>query len=230
MRFIWLLPLVAAVLASTQNPAANNSSQVTVISYSWSKTKISNQGQGSSGNGPAAAMIPQNRNFERNRRANTSPGERDPNLDTIDGRSAAIERSVEESRTQNPMIEGFEYNTKLQNQSDKTITAIIWEYQFKEKLNPGNLVGRQFLCGVAIKGGKSQDFRVVTAKGPSDVISAASLANKSKELFDEGVLINFVEYSDGSVWQRSDWDSVAARQAFDSRAVKERVSSICYGL
>jgi hypothetical protein len=230
MRFLLLLPLVAILVASGQNPTPNNGSQVAVLSHSWSKTKLAAPQQTSSTNGPAAAMIPQNRNFERNRRANMPPGDRDPNMDSMDGRSAAMERSVEESRSNKKPIEGFEYNAKLQNQSAKTITAIIWEYQFKESLNPSNITGRQFLCGVAIKSGKGQDFRVVTPKGPSEVISAASLANGPKDKFQETVLINFIEYSDGSVWQRNDWDSEAARRAFDSKAVKERVSSLCFGL
>jgi hypothetical protein len=230
MKILLLPPLIAVLVASGQNPPANSGSQIAVLSHSWSKAKLSGSQQTPSGNAPAAAMIPQNRNFERNRRANMPPGERDPNLDTIDGRSAALERSVEESRNSKSSVEGFEYNVKLQNQSSKTITAIIWEYQFKESLNPENVTGRQFLCGVSIKPQKSQEFRVLTPKGPSQVISAASLDHKSKDLFVESVLINFIEYADGSVWQRSDWDSVAARRAFDSRTVKERVSSICYGL
>jgi hypothetical protein len=230
MKLLLLLPLAAILVALGQNPVPTDGSQIAVLNYSWFKTKIGAQQQTSSGNSPAAAMIPQNRNFERNRRANTPPGERDPNLDTIDGRSAAMDRSVEEARTSKPTTEGFEYNVKLQNLSGKTITAIIWEYQFKESLTPSNITGRQFLCGVSIKPSKAQDFRVMTAKGPSEVISAASLGNKSKDLFQESVLINFIEYSDGSVWQRSGWDSEAARKAFDSRVVKDKVSSNCYGL
>ena len=229
MKLLLLLPLFAILVTLGQNPA-QNSSEVAVLNHSWSKTKLAAQEQTSSTNAPAPAMIPQNRTFERNRRANMPPGDRDPNLDTIDGRSAALEKSIEESRSSKPSIEGFEYNVKLHNQSSKTITAIIWEYQFKESLNPGNVTSRQFLCGVSLKPEKAQDFRVRTAKGPSEVVSAASLANKSKDLFIESVLINFIEYSDGSVWQRSDWDAVAARRNFDSRAVKERVSSNCYGL
>jgi hypothetical protein len=219
------------LVALGQNPSPDSGSQVNVLSHSWFKAKVSGPQQTPSGSAPAAAMIPQNRNFERNRRANMPPGDRDPNLDTVDGRSAALERTVEESRSAKPSsVEGFEYNVKLQNLSSKTITAIIWEYQFKESLNPSNVTGRQFLCGVGIKPSKAQDFRVLTSQGPSDVVSAASLSQNSKALFQESVVINFIEYSDGSVWQRSGWDSEAARRAFDSRAVKERVGSNCFGL
>src|SRR5215510_2057427 len=130
MKLLLLLPLAAMLVAWGQNPAPNDGSQVAVLSQSWSKTKFAGAQQtSSSGNSPAAAMIPQNRNFERNRRANTPPGERDPNMDTIDGRSAAMDRSVQESRTsKGSPIQGFEYNVKLHNLSAKTITAIIWEY------------------------------------------------------------------------------------------------------
>jgi len=42
-------------------------------------------------------MIPQNRNFPRNARVNDPQGVRDPNQDSLDGRRAALEKSVAES-------------------------------------------------------------------------------------------------------------------------------------
>jgi hypothetical protein len=45
----------------------------------------------------------------------------------------------------------------------------------------------------------------VSTLGPSDVISADSLTNSSGRLFDEKVLINRIEYSDGAILHRRDW-------------------------
>ena len=49
---------------------------------------------------------------ERTRRANAAIGERDPNEDTVDGRSAALERSVDAARAPKP-VEGFVYRVKV---------------------------------------------------------------------------------------------------------------------
>ena len=42
--------------------------------------------------------------------------------------------------------------------------------------------------------------------GPSDVISVGSLSNKTENLFEENIVINRIEYSDGTIWQRKGWN------------------------
>ena len=82
-------------------------------------------------------MIPQNKIFARNARANESPGARDPNADTLDGRSAALEKSVAESRLPQPEpVDGFVYRIKVQNAFTKTVEAVFWEYRFEDPANP----------------------------------------------------------------------------------------------
>jgi hypothetical protein len=82
---------------------------------------------------------------------------------------------------------------------------VFWEYQFKELSNPTNVVHRQFLCSVKVKPGKERELQAFSVSGPSDVISVGSLANESRNLFEEKVLINRIEYADGSIFQRKDW-------------------------
>ena len=74
-------------------------------------------------------MIPQNRIFERNARANEPAGDRDPNADTLDGRSAAMEKNVAESRAPKARtMDGFAYRIKVKNDYKK-----VW------KLFSGNI-------------------------------------------------------------------------------------------
>jgi hypothetical protein len=123
MKTILLLPLLLMLFSQSQSPAISHEGfPVTVLSFKWFKDRQSIQVDSVSG--PAAAMIPANKNFEKNRRANTSPGERDPNLDTIDGRSAALEKAVQESRAPKP-VEGFAYRAKIHNASPKLIEIIF---------------------------------------------------------------------------------------------------------
>src|SRR6185295_13823157 len=117
MKSFLILTLLLMAIPQGQSgvaapPISNEGLPVTVLSIKWFKDRqVIEQ---PSVNSPAAAMIPQNKNFERNRRANNSPGERDPNLDTIDGRSAALEKAVQESRSPKP-VDGFAYRVKVRN-------------------------------------------------------------------------------------------------------------------
>lgn len=208
MRTLWIFLLLASFVSQIQIPAfAQEGSSVSVLVFKWYKTRAIVEKLETPSTGPAAAMIPQNKLFERNRRANSPEGVRDPNLDTTDGRSAALERSIQESRIANSKpVDGFAYRVKVKNTSTKVIEVVFWEYQFKETADPSTLARRQFLCGVNIKPNKEKELQAFSLSGPSDVISVGSLAKKTDKLFDESIVINRIEYSDGTIWQRKGWN------------------------
>src|SRR6185295_14626371 len=208
MKTILLFVLLFTAIPQGQNGAgvtaiSNEGLPVIVLSSKWFKDRQAVAQTSSSA--PAAAMIPQNKLFERNRRANTSPGERDPNLDTVDGRSAALEKAVQDSRAPKP-VDGYAYRVKVRNATTKPVEIIFWEYQFKESAAAAPLLRRQFLCGVAVKGGKDKELQAFTLSGPQDVVSVNILAQKSGSSGAEQVVINRVEFADGSIWQRKDWN------------------------
>ena len=200
---------------------------VTVLSIKWFKDRQTIERPSASG--PAAAMIPQNKNFERNRRANNSPGERDPNLDTIDGRSAALERAVQDSRSPKP-VDGFAYRVKVRNATAQPIEIIFWEYQFKESAAAAPLVRRQFLCGVAMKSGKEKELQAFSLLGPQDVVSVNILSQKSGSAGAEQAVINRVEFADGSIWQRKDWNFGEVRLSYSRAIATPWGTEMCRGL
>ena len=93
-----------------------------------------------------------------------------------------------------------------QNGSRKTIQIIFWEYQFKESANPTNVTRRQFLCSARINPDKAKDLQVFSLSGPSNVVNVKSLTKGSASQFEEGVVVNRVEFTDGTFWQRKGWD------------------------
>lgn len=208
MRTLLLFALLALFVSPVQRTAsAQEDPSVAVIVFKWYKSRAVIEKLETPTDGPAAAVIPQNKNFERNRRANSPEGVRDPNLDTIDGRSAALERSIQESRISNSKpVDGFAYRVKVKNTSAKVIEVVFWEYQFKETADPTTVARRQFLCGVNIKPDKEKELQAFSVSGPSDVISVGSLVKKTGKLFDEGIVINRIEYADGTIWQRKGWN------------------------
>jgi hypothetical protein len=208
-------------------------SAVVVLGFKWAKSRqtVEKQDASAPAPAPAPAMIQANKNFERNARAQAPAGVRDPNADTIDGRSAALEKSVQESRAPKAKaLDGIAYRVKVRNASAKVIEVLFWEYQFIETAHPQTIMRRQFLCGVNIKPDKEKELQSFSLSGPGDVISAESLADKSGKLFQEKVVINRVEYADGSIWQRKDWNFAEVRSGIARATGTPWGAEMCRGI
>lgn len=225
MRTLLLLPLLFTLSPSRQNPTASDeSSPVAVLSFGWFKDRQPVENAATGPVPPQPAMIAANKNFEKQRRINAPAGDRDPNADTLDGRSAELERIVQESRQAQP-IDGFVYQIKLGNASSKLTQTIFWEYQFIESANPKNVARRRFVCSLKIKPEKEKDLQVFSSLGPSNVINVKSLSKGSGDQFQETVVINRVEYADGSFWQRKDWDFDNVK--LTATAHQDRAAPVC---
>src|SRR5215217_4068646 len=160
MKTLFLLSLLLSLVVPFQVSTTNDASPLTVSSFKWSRARRGVKTSETEGTPPAqSAMIPQNRNFARNARINDPQGARDPNADTLDGRSAALEKSVAESRApKTAPMDGFAYRIKVQNTEKKIVEIVFWEYQFHDPANPDLVARRQFLCGVNIPAGKGKEL------------------------------------------------------------------------
>jgi hypothetical protein len=227
MKFLLLLPLLTAVITPQQQTVSND--YVVVVSFKYAKSRQVLPAVEPDIVHPAPAMIPANKNFQRNIRANDPMGARDPNLDTVDGRSAAMEKAVQESRTiQGKTVEGYAYRAKVKNNSDKRIEIIFWEYQFSDSQNPETITRRQFLCAVNIAPNKEKELMGFRRLGPSDIVDASSAALQPS--LQEKVLINRVEYADGSIWQRKDWKFEEIRLTYARAVNTPWGTEMCRGL
>ena len=217
MKSFLLVPLL--FLAAYQGPVVSSEPPpINVLEAKWFRDRQSPDQAQSMTNSPAPAMIPANKNFELQRRNNMPPGDRDPNQDTLDGRSAAMEKNVQQARAPKP-IEGFAYRAKLQNSATKPIEIIFWEYEFTEpNSTPPSVTRRQFLCATLMKPGKEKELKAFSLSGPSEVVSVGTLTKGANSPFQEKVIINRIEYADGSIWQRKGWDFSAVRLSYQ-RAV-----------
>jgi hypothetical protein len=203
MRYVFVFTLALLFLPS---PQTDEDSSIVVVSYKWTKTRQVLEHVDSADIRPAREMILQNKSSQRNVAANDPLGTRDRNRETIDGRSATIDKNVQESRTPQPKpFNAFAYKIKLQNPTPQAVDVLFFEYQFIDRTNPQNVTVRQFLCAANIKPGKEKEIQAFSLAGPSEVVNVDTLANKSTNPFEEKVVINRVEYSDGSIWQRKGW-------------------------
>lgn len=95
----------------------------------------------------------------------------------------------------------YVYEMKVRNTGDKAIRSLAWDYVFYE---PGTEIeaGRQlFLSKVSLGPGKTRNLVIQSASPPTGAIDATKIDKKSKEQYSERVVIQSIEYNDGSVWQ-----------------------------
>ncbi|HEX9928239.1 MAG TPA: hypothetical protein VGB02_06890 [Pyrinomonadaceae bacterium] len=218
MRVVLFLPILILLISQSLNgQIKSENSPVEVLNSKWSKSRQRIENPNNQGVIPAeSATTPGNRNLERNRRINDPVGTPDPKERTIEARSAALEKNMQDSRSpKSKSVDGFIYQARIRNQGRNTIEILFWEYQFKERENPTNVVSRQFLCGVQIKPDKEHELRVFSTFSPGSLISIESLENKSGSLFEEKILINRVEYADGTIWQRKGWTYIDMKPSID---------------
>jgi hypothetical protein len=213
MKVSLLVTLLLASLASAQNSQIlTGESPVVVLASKWLpvhrtfKKEVPNMA-------PPPELQAGNKNAGRIARVN-NPQIPDPNETTIDGRSAAIEKIVQEARTADPKpLDGFSYFAKIRNGGKQAIEIVFWEYQFIDAAK--NVTRHQFLCGVKIKPDREREVEAFSMMRPSSVVDAGTV----NSALQEKVLINRVEYADGTIWQRGDWSFAAIRESY-KRAIE----------
>jgi hypothetical protein len=100
---------------------------------------------------------------------------------------------------------GYAYKVKLRNGGTKTIKRLFWEYQFSDSATSETVSRRQFLCAVQMKPGAVKGLEAFSVSPPSNVVNVASLNGASGDGLASKIVINRVDYADGSTWQRAGW-------------------------
>ena len=210
---MFLLVLLAMVALPIQNSQTQTSddSQIAVLSFKWSKSRQSVRTSGADNPVPARAMTQADKANERNARVNDPAGMRDPNADTLDARSTALEKNVRSASEGSKTVNGFAYQAKIHNGSKQVVEFVFWEYQFIDPANPGEVTRRQFLCGVNLKPGKDKELQAFSVSGPPNTVDARTPGNT----FREQVLINRVEFTDGKSWMRKDWNGNEIKSGYE---------------
>ena len=222
--FISLLSLLFASYSFAQDP-------MPVLSASWQRIILKSPKVSSEATGPSRAVTNDDKYFQRKAREQRTDSPNDPNVMTDDARRAALEKAVQESRTPNNAdLSGYSYSANVRNDSGKTVTVVFWEYRFVELARPSNVVRRQFLCSVRLKSGESKELSAFSTFAPSEVIDAESLVKPTEKLFDENVIVNRIEFSDGTLRQRSNWKYEDVQKAVERLTSAPWTNDACRAL
>lgn len=205
-------------------PTCFSQEPVPVLSSRWFRTVRAAPKPNVTASGPAKPVNPDEKFFQRKAREQRTDNPRDPYEDSIEGRSAAMDKAVQESRAPQPDdVAGYTYVADVRNDSGMSVEVIYWEYRFTEIANPANVVRRQFLCGIKLKPGERKELSAFSLLGPSDALDLKSLAKATEKLFDEHVQVNSIELANGNILQRTDW------KYSDVKAGVERATSTPWG-
>ena len=66
--------------------------------------------------------------------------------------------------------------------------------------------------------------------GPSDVVDVKTLADKREKPVVEKVLINRIEYADGSIWQRKSWGLAEVKASYERVLREQWLPGMCKSL
>lgn len=94
----------------------------------------------------------------------------------------------------------YVYEVKVRNNGAKGIRKLTWDYVFFEKGTETELGRRRFVSKVNLSAGGTTNVVVRAAAPPTRTVAAGSAGKKPQDQYTEKIIIQRVDYADGSVW------------------------------
>ncbi|HEY0385352.1 MAG TPA: hypothetical protein VGC64_05045 [Pyrinomonadaceae bacterium] len=202
MRFFALVLFITAAgfVVSAQTPAGElpDAPSVKILKARWSQyyNRFTRNNSGSDDAGAA----------ERRARRRRNPGSmasrpgsmRDDPYGSMDS-SVGGDPFLIGPRSQDRARSGYSYEVKIENTGAKEIKAIEWDYVFIEPGTERISSHHRFQTAIKIATGKEKKLTGLSLTPPTMVIRADAL---DRPLIEQ-VIINRIEYADGTFWQRT---------------------------
>jgi hypothetical protein len=106
-----------------------------------------------------------------------------------------------EARPGRPTVE-YIYRAKVNNTGSKAIRKMVWEYVFFDPATQKEVGRRRYENKVNIRPGKSSNVIARSLTPPTGTIDANQVGKQPKDQYSEQIVIQRIEYADGSVWLR----------------------------
>jgi hypothetical protein len=192
MKFAKLQSILLLLMASTsigQTAEPPTADEVIVVKYEWAKERIAWEKD--------PLSVPNESYNEMRERVRTERRQR----------TALEERSVKDARAEQkkatkPPRYVFRYQVLVQNNTQKEIREIDWDYVFTDE-NSGELLGtREFTSVEKIGPGKKKQLSILASSPPTLTISVHSLGSDERAGLAEKAVIVRVLFEDGTVLTR----------------------------
>ena len=198
--FLLFGPLAVVALAQTSPADTQDSPDVAVVKFSWSKERINWERDPFGGTiENFDDMRVRTRNEKRVEDAKRGGNSIEENR--IRREANADAANIALRHQQKPARYVFMYKVSVRNSGAKAIKAIDWDYIFVNTDTQQETGRRQFTSEAKIGAGKSKELVFTIPSPPTQTISANVLDDKERRNLGERVVIVRVEYADGTVWQ-----------------------------
>ena len=181
--FLRSLIIVCAPFTIPQEPTApRQEPDVVAINFKWARESTSLIRGAQNPGGPITTPMP---------------------ADDRDLGSRKIElRNVDKQATGSVDEHGNTYHLLLEfkNTGTNVVRSLIWE--FRPTTTAADYAPKQYLCALRMKPNEKKTLDLWSPYAPSKLINANVRPNGLK---DGEVIINKIEYLNGSVWKRRDW-------------------------
>lgn len=212
MRALLLMILLVPAVATAQDRKAAEDPTLVVVKFSL---KLDRRHAGGRPTQSAANDYPVAGDTSRSARTSASrlpggatapsrlPGE--ASIEEQSGTMRQLERRDRRSGAYSTQ-EFYRYKVKLMNTDAREVRAFYWSFETRRSPRPDDVARREFFCSAKIKPGKSDEFETQARKAPSLTVGADSAPGSAAS--PDQVVINRVEYKDGTFWQRPGWGHV----------------------
>jgi hypothetical protein len=97
-------------------------------------------------------------------------------------------------------VDQYLLRLEVKNVGDGLVKSMVWEYQPATRAVDIEL--RQYVCTLKAKPKESKRFELVSPFNPMKVVQADAQTGEAKS---GKVVINQIEYADGTIWKRKGW-------------------------
>ena len=208
----------AASKAGQGEPAAGPN--LSVVEFSWRRWRREESGSGGAppslprlgdatsggGTAPPARDIRQVREAPDEQQARA--------LHRVEGNPTPSEAGA--ARSSRPYK--YKYEITVRNTDARAVAAFYWAAETPQTPQPGQSSSRQFFCATNVNPGESREFKAESLERLTKAVGPSRMKGATGQ-----VVINRVEYADGSVWQRPGWEGVGGVVPTTGETTRTRV-------
>lgn len=165
---------------------------------------------------------PKNEPIRVNRSTVNEPQEITNRRDMQERRAELRTAEINAQLSTNRSAPTYFYHLEVKNSGTRGIKSFAWEYQPEGEPDPFN---RQFYCLINAKPDDKKKFDLFTSMVPTRIVDAATPADKKQKQQTSRVVINKIEYADGSAWIRPGWNP----GTFSAEATQKLAIGKCIG-
>lgn len=94
------------------------------------------------------------------------------------------------------------YEVKIMNTGEKKIRALDWEYVFFDPTSRLDVGRHKYRSEINLMPGKSKNLRGASQRPHTSIVDVTKTDKELAQQYSERIVINRIEYADGTVWQR----------------------------